>query len=58
MNLKLLSSKDKFEAHKLNNGVLIIFLIVSLIFIFSLAYSSLDKSVFNKKTTQTQQTPH
>ena len=59
MYFNLSKRKNEFEAKKLNNGVVIIFLIVSLIFLFSLAYNNTNDNTFiTTKTTQTKQTPH
>ena len=58
MSSLIFKKKNKFEAQKVNNGVLIVFLIVSLLFIFSIAYSSINNKLINMSARQTQQPPH
>ncbi len=58
MATRLLKNKYKFEAYKINNGVLIIFAIISLLFLLSMVLSGMNNSLVSETAIQFQQPPH
>jgi hypothetical protein len=58
MYTRLLRRKYRFEAYKINNGVLIIFAIVSLLFLLSLALNGMNNSLIIETAGQIPQPPH